>query len=155
MILHDFSLLMSAFSLQRSSFFLSKKLYWCLNVPLPNSFIFFYTKKSRFFGEFLEPRSIFGEKKLDQWAVTLSFKDGCFQAHLLVVFAFFHPFPLKNYLRTLENDLGCFPLNFGSSHPKFVYNDFIMNFLSSFRYLEFPFLRLGFGPPLKIECSTP
>jgi len=40
------------------------------NVPLPMVF------PSRRFGESLEPPYIFGAMKLDQWAITLSSKDG-------------------------------------------------------------------------------
>jgi len=37
------------------------------------------------FGGVLEPRYIVGAESLDQWAITHSFKGGCFQANLLVV----------------------------------------------------------------------
>ena len=70
--------------------------------------------RSRRFGESLEPWDIFGAMELDQWAITLSSKDGCFQAHLLVVIARSLPFPLSDCLGTLAYDLGCFPLDFGS-----------------------------------------
>jgi len=76
--------------------------------------------KSRRFGEWLEPRDIFGAFGLDQWAITLSSKDGCFQAHLLVVFAQKPPFPLSHFLETLAYDLGSFPFDFGPLHPKSV-----------------------------------
>jgi len=69
--------------------------------------------KCRRFGNLLEPRYIFGAIELDQWAITLSSKDGCFQAHLLVVWALSHPFPLSKCLRTLAYDLGFFPFDFG------------------------------------------
>ena len=76
--------------------------------------------RSRRFGEWLEPRDIFGAFGLDQWAITLSSKDGCFQAHLLVVFAQKPPFPLSHFLETLAYDLGSFPFDFGPLHPKSV-----------------------------------
>lgn len=76
------------------------------------------SSRSRRFGGQLEPRDIFGAFGLDQWAITLSSKDGCFQAHLLVVFAQKLPFPLSCLLETLAYDLGCFPLGFGPLHPK-------------------------------------
>lgn len=88
--------------------------------------------KSRCFGESLEPRYIFGAMKLDQWAITLSSKDGCFQAHLLVVIARSLPFPLSDCLRTLAYDLGCFPLDLGSYHPKSVCINFKWNRIRSF-----------------------
>jgi hypothetical protein len=49
------------------------------------------------------------------------FKGGCFQAHLLVVITRPLPCTLCHPLGTLTNDLGCFPLDLGSSHPKSVY----------------------------------
>ena len=48
---------------------------------------------------------------LDQWAITLSSKDGCFQAHLLVVMVIELPFPLSYNLGTLTYDLGYFPFD--------------------------------------------
>jgi hypothetical protein len=48
---------------------------------------------------------------LDQWAITLSLKGGCFQAYLLVVLVFLLPFPLSYNLRTLMYDLGYFPFD--------------------------------------------
>ena len=52
---------------------------------------------------------IFGAKKLDQWAGTLSLKDGCFQAHLLVIYTFLLPFSLKNTFKGLNEQSGLFP----------------------------------------------
>ncbi|KAA0047299.1 hypothetical protein E6C27_scaffold908G00990 [Cucumis melo var. makuwa] len=74
----------------------------------------FDDSRSHPFGESLEPQDIFGAMELDQGAIMLSLKDGCFQAHLLVVIARELPFPLSGCLRTLAYDLGCFPLDFGS-----------------------------------------
>lgn len=74
------------------------QLLWQLTFKkLQNVLLPFYhiPDKSRRFGVYFEPRYIFGAIKLDQWAITLSSKDGCFQAHLLVVKALVHPFPLK------------------------------------------------------------
>lgn len=86
--------------------------------PIDRTFRYWHLKKklsrSRRFGESLEPWYIFGAMELDQWAITLSSKDGCFQAHLLVVIARSLPFPLSDCLGTLAYDLGCFPLDFGS-----------------------------------------
>ena len=96
------------------------------NVLLPSFYSF--CKKSRRFGEFFEPRYIYGAFQLDQWAITLSLKGGCFQAHLLAVFAVKHPFPLKNFFGTLAFDLGCFPLDFGPLHPKSVYKVYFFVF---------------------------
>jgi len=64
MNLHDFTLLMSAFSLLiKSPFFLYRT-------------VCYLTQPSRlrncFFGKFFEPRYIIGAIKLDQWAITLS-----------------------------------------------------------------------------------
>ena len=64
------------------------------------------------FGGSLEPRYIFGAKKLDQCASTRSSKDGCFQAHLLDVIVFSLPLPLRERFRTLLYILGCFPLDY-------------------------------------------
>ena len=67
--------------------------------------------EARSFGVILEPRWIYGANQLDQWAITLSLKDGCFQAHLLVVLVIELPFPLSCNLRTLTYDLGYFPFD--------------------------------------------
>ena len=75
-----------------------------------------FLKKYRF-GPYLKSLYIFDAKELDQWAVTLSLKDGCFQAYLLVVLIFWLPFPLRHYLRTLANNLGCFPLDIEAYPP--------------------------------------
>jgi hypothetical protein len=47
---------------------------------------------------------------IGECAVTRSFKNGCFQAHLFTVKVITPPFSLGPCLRTLTNDLGCFPL---------------------------------------------
>lgn len=112
---HDFhmiySLLMSAYSLLISPQSSWRKSFNKLqNVPLP---YFDVDQNIRHFGKLHKTRYIFGAISLDQWAITLSSKDGCFQAHLLVVFATSLPFPLSNCLGTLVFDLGCFPLDFG------------------------------------------
>jgi hypothetical protein len=98
--------------------------FWYLQVchqkpsPIDRTSRYWHLKKqlsrSRRFGESLEPWDIFGAMELDQWAITLSSKDGCFQAHLLVIIARSLPFPLSDCLGTLAYDLGCFPLDFGS-----------------------------------------
>jgi len=97
--------------------------FWYLQVLSPKTFPDWQNvplltleklSRSRRFGESLEPWYIFGAMELDQWAITLSSKDGCFQAHLLVVIARSLPFPLSDCLGTLAYDLGCFPLDFGS-----------------------------------------
>jgi len=46
----------------------------------------------RRFGKNLKSLSIFEMKKLNHWAVTHSHKDGCLQAHLLIVIVFFYFF---------------------------------------------------------------
>ena len=61
---------------------------------------------------------IFGTEKLDQWAPTLSWKDGCFQAHLLIVFAFQLPFPLRALLWNLTRLFGLFPSRLWTLSPK-------------------------------------
>lgn len=52
------------------------------------------------------------QTSIDQWSITISSKDGCFQANFLVVKAYLLPFPLSYCFKTLTNDLGCFPLDF-------------------------------------------
>jgi hypothetical protein len=52
---------------------------------------------------------------LDKWAVTLSLKDGCFQANLLAVMVFLPPSPLSCNFGTLDSGLGCFPFHHGFS----------------------------------------
>jgi len=106
------------YSCQHSHFWgllLSFQKKFCVkqNVPLPkrnwsNEWIRFLI---RCFGGYLKPRYIFSASTLDQWALTLSSKDGCFQAHLLVVFAYKLLFPLRYRLGTLSNGLGCFPFD--------------------------------------------
>jgi len=54
---------------------------------------------------------ILGAKWLGLGAVTLSLKDGCFQAHLQVIVTTKLPFTLKANLGTLTYNLGCFPLD--------------------------------------------
>jgi len=125
MIFTWFSLLMSAFSLLISPIFLTKYILRLQNVLLPNKAIWLYSHR---FGNILETRYIFSDSKLDQWALTLSSKDGCFQAHLLVVLArksilkyfLYHLFPLSICLGTLTCGLGFFPLDFGPLRPKSV-----------------------------------
>ena len=67
-------------------------------------------------GAMVEPRDIVGAAHLDQCACTRSSKDGCFQAHLLVVAGVPLPFPLTIGFRTLPDSLGCFPLDHAPSH---------------------------------------
>jgi len=100
-------LLMPAFSLPISSTHLSTHLY---RPTERSTTVYFIAKYTCCFGINLKPRYIFSTKKLDQWAVTLSLKDGCFQAYLLVVLIFSLPFPLRFNLETLTNNQGCFPL---------------------------------------------
>ena len=52
---------------------------------------------------------IFGAFTLGQWAVTLSLKNGCFQAHLLTVLKQGLPFSLKLFL-DLNQQCGLFPI---------------------------------------------
>ena len=82
------------------------------NTPSTTYRTFRYLKKYRF-GTYLEPLYIFGAKKLDQWAVTLSLKGGCFQAYLLVVFILSPPFSLRYDFGTLTSIQGCFPFDHG------------------------------------------
>ncbi len=70
------------------------------------------------FGNSFKPRSFFSAKRLDQWAVTLSLKDCCLQAHLLAVYAFSLLLPLNEYFGTLADGLGCFPLDYGAYPPQ-------------------------------------
>ena len=53
--------------------------------PIDRTFCYWHLKssfaRSRCFGESFEPWYIFGAMELDQWAITFSSKDGCFQAH--------------------------------------------------------------------------
>src|SRR5690625_3604296 len=79
----------------------------CTTLPYPTTL----ACGSHSFGGVLEPRYIVGAESLDQWAVTHSFKGGCFSANLLVVSATPHPFPLSTRLGALTDDLGCFPLD--------------------------------------------
>jgi hypothetical protein len=74
------------------------------------------------------------------------FKGGCFQAHLLVVITRPLPCTLCHPLGTLTNDLGCFPLDLGSSHPKSVYPSWAG--IRSFKGIK----DVG---PLSKKCSTP
>ena len=93
---------------------------------------------------------------LDQWALTLSSKDGCFQAHLLVVHAWKLLFPLRYCLGTLTDDLGCFPFDKRPLHLLSVCSKWWCNeSLHTQRCSEFHWSRLSFGPPSSIECSTP
>jgi len=57
---------------------------------------------------------------LDQWAVTLSLKDGCFQAYLLAVLIVSLRFTLSIHLGALIGGLGFFPLVHGSYHSQTV-----------------------------------
>ena len=64
----------------------------------------------------LEPPYIFGAKcqsllrRIEQWAITLSLKDGCFWANLLSVYGTSLPFPLSIDLEALIESLGSSPL---------------------------------------------
>ena len=84
-----FSLLMPTFSLLWSTINLSLQLslYLSENAPLP---LHLLKGANRDFGSLFKTRSFFSAKILGQWAVTLSLKDGCFQANLLAVYAFSH-----------------------------------------------------------------
>ena len=101
---HICSLLISAFSLLTSPIDLA--IY--LLRPTERSATSISTL---WFGVFLETRYIFDAWTLHQWAITLSSKDGCLQAHLLVVLVFKLPFPLRKSFGTLLNSLGCSPLD--------------------------------------------
>jgi hypothetical protein len=63
-----------------------------------------------------ESRYIVDAEQLYQWFVTLSSKNGCFQAHLLIVYTTPLSLTLIHRLETLANDLGCFPLDPEPSH---------------------------------------
>ena len=96
---------------------------WIRKAPKMQRFLFgksFRIPKipSRRFGESLEPLYIFGAMKLDQWAITLSSKDGCFQAHLLVVVAFLLAFLTKWLLKDLSVRSGLFPSRLWILSPK-------------------------------------
>ena len=117
-----FSLLMSAFSLLISPIFLTKYLHWIQNVLLPNVSLKIHSHR---FGNRLKLRYIFSDSKLDQWALTLSWKDGCFQAHLLVVFAregtdapSISSFPTQFMFRDLSVWSGLFPSRLWTFAPK-------------------------------------
>ena len=117
------SLLMSAFSLLISPPFFSKKLFQLTErSATPLIFIFHWKIKisSYCFGKCLESLYIFGAKLLDQWAVTLSLKDGCFQAYLLVVVVIQLPCSLRDNLGTLTDNEGCFPLDIEPSRTMSV-----------------------------------
>lgn len=144
--------MINRYSCQHSHFWYFQQLisivfYNLQNVPLPIVAQSVYDWRfaphlSRRFGELLESLYILGARKLDQWAITLSSKDGCFQAHLLVVVAFLLTFSLSNCLRTLAYGLGCFPFDLGSYHPKSVYKclpyDRIRSFLGVGKALGHP-----------------
>ncbi len=78
---------------------------------------------------------------LGDWAVTHSLKDGCLQAYLFAVIAQISPLALKIVLRTLANDLGCFPLDPGPSRPGSV------SFISFFCIRSFLEVGRAVGPP--------
>ena len=125
MIFTWFSLLMSAFSLLISPRFLTKALHRLQNVLLPNTSRHEDETYSHRFGNKLETRYIFSDTKLDQWALTLSWKDGCFQAHLLVVFARegtdappISSFPTQFMFRDLSVWSGLFPSRLWTFAPK-------------------------------------
>jgi len=84
---------MPAFSLPPRPAVLAVCLHLLRNAPLPPA-SGRYPRRTRGFGGQLEPRYIFGAASLDQWAITHSFKDGCFWANLLAVWAMPLPFPL-------------------------------------------------------------
>lgn len=46
---------------------------------------------------------------IDQWSITMSSKDGCFQANFLVVKAYVLPFPLRELFQDLNERSGLFP----------------------------------------------
>lgn len=57
----------------------------------------------------------------NEWGVTLSLKDGCFQAHFLTVFIFNILTHLSTKLGSLTYILGCFPLVLRPYHLRTVY----------------------------------
>jgi len=91
---------------------------------------------------------------IDEWAITLSFKDGCFQADLLVVFALRLPFSLSNFFRTLTNVLGCFPLVLGPSHPRTVSLVTLLPRILSFLYVGDPSQRSALPQDIFTKGST-
>jgi len=103
---HYFLLLMPAFSFLISSIYFTTYLYQHTEC---SATVLFYKNKTCRFGKFLKSRYILGAKKLDQWAITLSLKDGCFQAYLLVVIIFSLPFSLRILFRDLSDQSGLFP----------------------------------------------
>ena len=102
---HYFLLLMPAFSFLISSIYFTIYLYQHTEC---SATVLFFNKTCRF-GKFLKSRYILGAKKLDQWAITLSLKDGCFQAYLLVVIIFSLPFSLRILFWDLSDQSGLFP----------------------------------------------
>ncbi len=90
----NFSLLMSAFSILIPPSFFPKKLLRFTECSATPSF---YGKtRIRWFA--LVPFHLRRNITFDKWAGTLSFKDGCFQAYLLVVFVISLPSHLANSL---------------------------------------------------------
>ena len=61
------------------------------NVPLPKKHRFFFVVSVNTFS--LDTSSV--QISIDQWSITISSKDGCFQANFLVVKAYSLPFPLR------------------------------------------------------------
>lgn len=161
MILHYWSLLMAALSflvyswLFSTRFFFSTKENYFLerSATIKNIYKFWFAVSVHNF----ESLYIFGGNTLTHCAITHSLKDGCLQAHLLGVFVYFAPLSLKFALRTLTNDLGCFPLDPEPWRTGSVY----LIFLSCIRsFLE---ISKAFGPPHPlsalpqekiIRCST-
>jgi len=104
------------YSLYRFFIIFFQKIYQ-KNTKCSTTVYFIYTLC---FNNSFKPLYIFGSIALNRWALTPSFKDSCFQAYLSVVLTQKYPFSLKEYSRILTWDLGCFPLDLGSSHPKSV-----------------------------------
>lgn len=102
---HYFLLLMPAFSFLIFSIYFTIDLYQHTEC---SATVLLKNKTCRF-GKFLKSRYILGAKKLDQWAITLSLKDGCFQAYLLIVIIFSLPFSLRILFRDLSDQSGLFP----------------------------------------------
>jgi hypothetical protein len=102
--------------------------------------------ESHGFGEWLSPLTFSAQTSLPPVSYYAFFKGGCFQAHLLVVITRPLPCTLCHPLGTLTNDLGCFPLDLGSSHPKSVYPSWAG--IRSFKGIK----DVG---PLSKKCSTP
>ena len=102
---HYFLLLMPAFSFLIFSIYFTTYLYQHTEC---SASVLFNNKTCRF-GKFLKSRYILGAKKLDQWAITLSLKDGCFQAYPLIVSIFLLPFSLRILFRDLSDQSGLFP----------------------------------------------